>query len=198
MASAFSHALLALAIGRSHRWTVDPTRFWFLTILCCILPDFDVLAFSFGIPYEHVLGHRGLTHSLFFAVVLGLGVVRWCFPEVSVKSPAGRKLVAHFSIVTASHGFLDALTDGGLGVAFFAPFDTSRYFFPWTPVKVSPIGMTSFFSEWGIQVLASEVVWIGIPVAVWLVGIGGMGLFIKKPPNAKRIVKKSGTFQCKK
>ena len=187
MASAFSHALVAVAIGRSHQWTVDPTRFWFLTILCCILPDFDVLAFSFGIPYEHVLGHRGLTHSLPFALVLGFGVVQLCFPEVSVRSVGGWKLVAHFSIVTASHGFLDALTDGGLGVAFFAPFDTGRYFFPWTPVKVSPISVTSFFSERGIQVLVSEVVWIGIPVAVWLVGIGMMGLFIKKNARPKRL-----------
>jgi hypothetical protein len=39
-------------------------------------------------------------------------------------------LIAHFSFVTASHGMLDAMTDGGLGVAFFAPFDNARYFFP--------------------------------------------------------------------
>ncbi len=43
-------------------------------------------------------------------------------------------------VATISHGILDALTDGGLGVAFFAPFVNTRYFFPWTPIKVSPIG----------------------------------------------------------
>ncbi len=170
MASAFSHALVAFAIGRSHQWTVDPQRFWTLSIGCSILPDLDVLAFAFGIPYEHVLGHRGLTHSLFFAAVISLGVVRLGFPDVLLQSSQGWKLMIHFSLVTASHGFLDALTDGGLGVAFFAPFDNDRYFFPWTPVKVSPIGISSFFSERGMQVLLSEAMWIGVPVAVWLVG----------------------------
>ena len=187
MASAFSHALVAVAIGRSHQWTVDPKRFWLLTIGCCILPDFDVLAFSFGIPYEHVLGHRGLTHSLLFAVVLGFGVVRMGFPEVF-------DVVCSWTEVGGSllgcHGLtwiLGCTDDGGLGVAFFAPFDTSRYFFPWTPVKVSPISITSFFSEWGIQVLASELIWIGIPVGVWLVGIWVMGSYFRKSQNKREI-----------
>jgi inner membrane protein len=34
---------------------------------------------------------------------------------------------------------------------------------------VSPIGITQFFSEWGMSVLLSEVLWIGIPVGLWLV-----------------------------
>ncbi len=172
MASAFSHALVAYVIGRSHLWTVNPKRFWILTVFCSIAPDLDVLAFEVGIPYEHVLGHRGLTHSLLFALVFGVGIVRFGFPTVLLKSTEGKKLVAHFSLVTASHGFLDALTNGGLGVAFFAPIENSRYFFPWTPVKVSPIGISSFFSEWGVQVLANELLWIGIPVGMWLIGIG--------------------------
>ena len=160
MASAFSHALVAFAVGRSHRWSVNAKRFWMFTVFCSIFPDVDVLAFAVGIPYEHVLGHRGLTHSLFFALLVGIGVVQFGFPGVLLLSAGGKKLVVHFSLVTASHGFLDALTDGGLGVAFFAPFETSRYFFPWTPVKVSPIGITSFFSEWGMQVVVSELLWI--------------------------------------
>lgn len=180
MASAFSHALVAFAIGRSQQWNVEPQRFWTLTVVCCVLPDLDVLAFVLGIPYDHVLGHRGLTHSLLFAVVIGVGVVRLSFPEIGLRSMQGRKLVTHFSLVTASHGFLDALTDGGLGVAFFAPFENDRYFLPWTPVKVSPIGIASFFSEWGLQVLLSEGIWIGVPVGAWLVGLWAMSFFSRK------------------
>ena len=37
-----------------------------------VLPDADVLAFSFGVPYHHVLGHRGFTHSFFFAAALAV------------------------------------------------------------------------------------------------------------------------------
>jgi inner membrane protein len=52
---------------------------------------------------------------------------------------------------------LDAMTNGGLGVAFFAPFDTTRYFFPWRPITVSPIGVGSFFTHRGALVVLSEI-----------------------------------------
>jgi inner membrane protein len=82
-------------------------------------------------------------------------------------------LVAYFFLITASHGVLDALTDGGLGVAFFAPFTARRYFFPWRPIEVSPIGL-GLFSERGAEVFASEFVWVWLPSlalvsAVWCV-----------------------------
>lgn len=32
-------------------------------------------------------------------------------------------LAVFFTLVTASHRFFDAMTDGGLGIAFFAPFN---------------------------------------------------------------------------
>jgi len=55
----------------------------------------------------------------------------------------------YFFLATASHGLLDAMTDGGLGVAFFVPFDKHRYFLPWTPIRVSPIGVGRFFTDRG-------------------------------------------------
>jgi inner membrane protein len=72
-------------------------------------------------------------------------------------------LFLYFFLCTASHGVLDAMTDGGLGVAFFSPFDTTRYFFSARPVLVSPIGISEFFSEYGARVLANEAVWIWLP-----------------------------------
>jgi hypothetical protein len=33
-----------------------PPRFWWLSILCSILPDADVLSFVFGIDYGSLLG----------------------------------------------------------------------------------------------------------------------------------------------
>jgi len=35
-------------------------------------------------------------------------------------------LFAYLFLATASHGVLDAMTNGGLGVAFFSPFDNRR------------------------------------------------------------------------
>jgi inner membrane protein len=58
---------------------------------------------------------------------------------------------------------LDAMTDGGLGVAFFSPFDNHRYFLPWTPIRVSPIGAARFWSARGLAVLRSEFFWIWLP-----------------------------------
>ena len=68
--------------------------------------------------------------------------------------------------MTASHGALDAMTDGGLGVAFFAPFSGERYFFPFRPIVVSPIGLGGFFSEWGVAVIKSELLWVWLPSAL--------------------------------
>lgn len=73
-----------------------------------------------------------------------------------------------FLLGTASHGFLDSMTDGGLGVAFFSPFNTTRYFLPWTPIRVSPIGFTRFFSYRGLAVIQSELLWIWLPSALLL------------------------------
>src|SRR5262245_29796929 len=96
-------------------------RFWATSIALSILPDFDVIGFAFGIRYEDFLGHRGFTHSIAFALIAGAAVLP-LFEERSWK------LWLYFSAVTASHGVLDAVTDGGLGIAFFSPFDKTRYF----------------------------------------------------------------------
>jgi inner membrane protein len=64
---------------------------------------------------------------------------------------------------TASHGLLDAFTDGGLGPALLAPFANGRIFFPWRPIRVAPLGLGRFFSAEGLRVLRSEAVWVLLP-----------------------------------
>lgn len=160
------------------RW---PLRFWILAGLCAMLPDADVLAFSFGIPYGHMLGHRGLTHSLAFAAVVGVIVVAVAFKDVPRFSKPWWALVGYFALATASHGVLDALTDGGLGVAFFAPFDAARYFFPWQPLRVSPIG-ASFFSARGLETILSEVQWVWLPAAFCI----GVAVLMRRRGKARQ------------
>jgi inner membrane protein len=58
---------------------------------------------------------------------------------------------------------LDALTNGGLGVAFFAPFSGARFFFPSRPIEVSPISVPRFFSDRGLAALAIELVIVWVP-----------------------------------
>lgn len=136
-------------------------RFGVLTATCAMLPDVDAIGFAFGVPYDSLLGHRGLTHSIAFAVLAGLVVGMFAFGKRPTR--LGRlQLILYFTLVTLSHPLLDALTNGGLGVALLAPFSAERYFFPLRPIEVSPIGMR-FFSERGLEVLASEVVWVWLP-----------------------------------
>jgi inner membrane protein len=166
MASAFAHAFVAIAIGKTYTGARMPWRFWVLSALCAVGPDVDVVGFAFGIRYGDMLGHRGLTHSLAFALVLAIAVVVFAFKEAPRFTRGWWASVAYFFVVTASHGVLDALTDGGLGVAFFAPFSGARYFLPWRPVVVSPIGIAAFLSPWGLAVIKSEFVWLWLPAIV--------------------------------
>ena len=131
--------------------------------ICSVIPDLDVIGFSFGIQYADMLGHRGLTHSIFFAVLLGALVT-----YILTNHVGGVSLVTFtfLFLSTLSHGILDALTNGGLGVAFFSPFQNERYFFPWRPIVVSPIGVASFFSETGLRVIWSELRWVWVPFGI--------------------------------
>jgi inner membrane protein len=165
MASVFSHAVAGVAIGAAFWRPGAPARYWVTGAILAAVPDLDSIGFRFGIQYGDMLGHRGLTHSLLFAAVLSAIVVAGVFPSGAEPVPRSQ-LWLYLFLATASHGVLDALTNGGLGVAFFAPFDNTRHFFPFTPIQVSPISVRAFFSEWGARVLASELVWIWIPSAL--------------------------------
>lgn len=157
MPTIFTHP--AVALLRPWFGRTVPRRALIAGALGSILPDFDVAAFAFGIPYDHPLGHRGFTHSILFAVLYA-----------SLCTLLLRVPPYFIFLCTVSHTFLDALTDGGLGVAFFSPFSNERYFFPWTPIRVSPIG-AGFFSARGLETLVSEAVWVWMPcVALGLVG----------------------------
>ena len=161
MASLFSHVAAAGALGQAapaayrRDW-----RFWYMTALVTCLPDADVAGFRFGIQYGDLWGHRGMTHSVLFAA--GLGVLTAARFRPDWKKD-GWTLAALFAAIISSHGFLDAFTNGGLGVAFFSPFDRTRYFFPWTPIEVSPIGASRFFSQRGLVVIFSELRWVWLP-----------------------------------
>ncbi len=164
MASLFSHGISAVAITKlseavsGHRFS---RKFYWAAALSAIIPDADILSFEFGISYSHWLGHRGLTHSFFFAALWSVLVLFLFFRKESKDKP-----FLYFTVlfaVTASHGVLDAMTTGGRGIGFFIPFVNERYFLPWRFIQVSPLSAGAFFSEWGIKVLKSEAVFVMLP-----------------------------------
>jgi len=161
MASVFGHAIVGYTITKAasiknYKWLL------LLAILSSVFPDLDVLTFNFGIPYSHPFGHRGFTHSIVFAII-------WAVLLMFFFGKQNRVLwfvVIFFS--TVFHGILDAMTTGGKGIGFFIPFNNERFFFPFRPIQVSPLGIEKFFSEWGIQVILSEVKYILIPCIIVL------------------------------
>jgi inner membrane protein len=165
MPTVFTHALVGLGVAEVLAPRPMPAAYFGLSALLSAAPDVDVLAFRFGIPYSSRFGHRGFSHSLLCAALAGalaatlsaswLGVSWWFLASV-------------FMVSTAVHGLLDGITNGGMGVAYFAPFDNTRYFFPWRPVQVSPLGR-GFFSAWGLRAVLSEVVWVWLPTGLLVV-----------------------------
>jgi inner membrane protein len=174
----FTHSFFGLTLS-SFILKNKPKRFYFLTILATVIPDCDVIAFKLGFPYEHWLGHRGFSHSILFAILLG-GLCSLFFHTDRFISKERFYFSIWFFIATLSHGFLDAFTDGGLGVGFFIPLNNTRYFFPFRPIKVSPIGVKSFLSNQGLATLSSEFLWIWIPGMTFY-----LFRFITKKVNSK-------------
>ena len=165
-----THSAVAVASAKVFGPEEVHKRFWLLSIFCAVIPDADVLAFSFGIPYGHFFGHRGFFHSPFFGLLLSVFLVSVFFRTEKTFSRRWWFYLIYFSLLSASHGILDAFTNGGLGIALLSPFDATRYFFPWRPILVSPIGFTGFLSKWGLMTLKSELSWIWLPLIIVLIG----------------------------
>ncbi len=163
MPTLFAHAISGLAIsqlGAGKKWTYS---IGITAMLLAAFPDADVLGFNWGVPYGSLWGHRGMTHSLFFGILFG-GLIAFVYKLLRPKEKISFfKIALIFIISISSHGVLDAMTTGGKGIAFFAPFDEGRYFLPWRFIKVSPMSISRFFSDWGLQVLQSEFIYIWIP-----------------------------------
>ena len=171
MPTVFSHAAVPLALGLGLGRDAVPPRLLLAGVVASTVPDLDVLTFSWGVPYAAPLGHRGFSHSLLFAValaLLGAAAAR------ALRAPPVRTFAFLF-VAGASHGALDTLTTGGLGVALLWPWSDRRLFAPAAlrVIAVSPLGL-GFFSARGLTVLGSEVLWIwpiALAVSLMLVGV---------------------------
>lgn len=173
MATAFTHAAAALAIGSCFYRPQVPKRVWGAGMICAVVPDLDVIGFRYGIHYGDFWGHRGFTHSLVFAGLIAAITLLLAFRR-GVPGIGRTPLAIYFFLAAASHGVLDAMTNGGLGVAFFSPFNNTRYFLPWRPILVSPISVGRFFRPRARAILASEFIWIWIPALMFAAAVLGM------------------------
>lgn len=173
MATPFSHLAVPLALTLALGGDIVPPGLMALALVCAVLPDIDALGLWLGIPYAHPFGHRGFTHSLPFAVALaGAGTLLAPALGSDPSTAFGVLLVS-----AASHGLIDAMTNGGLGIAFFSPFSHRRSFLPWRVIEVSPLRPSALFSRRGFAVLRSEMRWVWLPcLVIGLAGFAARGL----------------------
>ena len=169
MPTILSPAVAAMALVAAFPPRVVPRRLILVGAACAMLPDADVIGLRFGVPYGSLLGHRGLTHSLTFALCWASLVRLVVYARPAPDLHRGWVWLYLF-LATASHGLLDACTNGGLGVAFFSPFSPARHFYSFTPIAVSPIG-ARFLSARGWFVLRSEFVWVWLPSLSFAVAV---------------------------
>ena len=69
------------------------------------------------------------------------------------RSPSISDSVQAIALSARAHVF-DTMTDGGLGAALLWPFSLTRFFAPWNPIPVAPIGL-EFFTLDGATVALS-------------------------------------------
>jgi inner membrane protein len=155
MPSSIGHALAAVALGGAFAPSNATRRFWIAGALCAVLPDIDAVGRPFGRGDLALLGgHRALTHSLLFAVVLSFAVTWMLFRGDGWGGYRLRVGVLLF-LATISHGVLDAFASYGEGVGFFQPFTAIRYASPWRPL--TPLNEVWFI--WLPAVLVLALAW---------------------------------------
>ena len=165
MPTVITHSVIALSASFGPNTGRKSFKFFFLSIACSILPDADIIGYYWlYTPSYHFFGHRGFFHSPFFAALLSVFIVCLFFRKDAIFSKQWWKLVLYFFLLTASHGLADAFTNGGNGIAFLSPVTNDRYFFPWTPIEVSPLGIKAFLNQRGLKVLLSELLWVWVPI----------------------------------
>lgn len=162
MPTFIGHAVSGLAVSALVPRKKYSVRVGVICVICSIAPDIDAIGFRLGIPYGHWLGHRGFSHSIFFAALLAF-IFSLLFMKTEKSTKARLLLFSAFFFSAFLHDILDAMTNGGLGVAFFSPFSDARYFLPWHEIEVSPISPSRFFSLRGLIVLKSEFLWVMLP-----------------------------------
>ncbi len=159
----YLHCAPALALAATLGRRRVPAGLVLTGIAASVLPDLDMLNVRYGgVGYSAALGHRGLTHSIVFALVLGL------LAALAAPRRGWHRGVAFLFVAasTVSHPLLDLLTDRGIGTALFWPVSDRRVTLPWRPLPLTGAGL------FGTTRLWLECLWIGLPLtAAGMVGV---------------------------
>jgi inner membrane protein len=143
--------------GVMPRWAIPVTAGLF-----AVAPDLDTyLMLGFDIARGSFFSHRGFFHSPFFLAILACAVA-----AMVARGAAFRWLAVVWAGAAMTHPLLDMLTDGGSGVMLLFPATADRLFFPWRPIRVSPLSIARFFER------AGPILWSELPFCAAAVGMG--------------------------
>jgi inner membrane protein len=168
LASAITHFIVGAGLalpamelpalrGVMPRWAIPVTAGLF-----AVAPDLDTYAMlAFEIRRGSLFSHRGFFHSPFFLMLLAAAVA-----AMVARGAAFRWLALVWAGAAITHPLLDMLTDGGSGVMLLFPFSSERLFFPWRPIRVSPLSIARFFDR------AGEILWSEWPFCAAAVSAG--------------------------
>jgi len=146
VASPWAHAMAGAAAGAFYQAPRHRRRVIILAAICAVAPDLDLIGWPLGVSTFTLFGHRGLSHSIAFAVVLGVVAAVALLPAATrrERTVAAAVLV----LATATHSVLDAMTTySPTGPAFWAPFSNQRYRFSWMPLTGAGGLQTDFGQE---------------------------------------------------
>ena len=176
MPTILTHAAVPLAIAAVAGSRHISGRLLIAGVVASMLPDVDLLVFPLAKAYSSQFGHRGFSHSLAFAAVVG-AIACACSPWLRATRLATFLFVA---LSCASHGLLDMLTNGGKGVIYLWPFTQERYFWPARVIQVSPFSFDRFLGPEGVAVIVTELRWIWLPA----LAVAGVGILLRRKKAA--------------
>ncbi len=147
----------------AHQTSTPPlpaiARFAFLGLS----PDLDFIALELGSDGTF-LEHRVMTHSLPFALAVGLAIGALAGPRPFKRLTSALRVAA-----LASHGLLDAMTANGPGPQLLWPFATLPIQFAWHPIPGTQ-SYQEYFTAAAIPVVSVEAL-MSIPflaAAAWV------------------------------
>jgi inner membrane protein len=160
MATLYTHAAAGLGIARLATARPMPWPYWAAAAALPCIPDLDVFSTA---AYGSAMGHRGITHSLLFALATGAVAAGLLHRRFRMR---WWQLTGLFFVIVASHGLLDAMTWGGEAIPFFWPLG-GRYG-NWGPIPVSDIAF-ELPDPRTSRSIGAELLWLWLPVVLMVV-----------------------------
>ena len=144
----YTHAIAGAGLGSLLASGRQKWLFWVLVFVLPMTPDLDVFSTA---RYGSMAGHRGFTHTLAFAIVVGGLVALLSYRYLRVRF---MPLCLVQVLVTASHAILDVFTDGGFGLPLLWPLTEYRF---------GPLGPIHVADADGNRTFRTEVWYVWLP-----------------------------------